>query len=150
LPSSEKAHQEFCESLLFAAKQCIPRGRRKKYVPYWDKECETLHRSFLRAPAGTDSDRAALSLLSRIEQRQVRWEEAVNSIDFSHSNRKAWSTINKLAGKSGRSSRLYPVSANSIPSQLVKNGAHKTGSRESTGLINKQVSDIWKIPTRNT
>jgi len=33
----ERAYQEFCVSLLSAAKQCIPRGRRKNYVPCWDK-----------------------------------------------------------------------------------------------------------------
>jgi len=37
-----RAYQDFCESLLSAAKQCIPRGRRKNYVPCWDKECETF------------------------------------------------------------------------------------------------------------
>jgi len=29
----------------------------------------------------------------------------------------------------------------------VKNGAHKSGGRVSTRLINKQLSDLWKIPT---
>jgi len=38
------------------------------------------------------------------------------------------------------------VSANSIASQLVKNGAHKTGCHESTRLVNKQPSDLWNIP----
>jgi len=87
------------------------------------------------------------SLLSRLQQKkQERWEEAVNSINFSHSSCKAWRTINKLTGRSGRSSRLCPISANSIALQLVKNGAHKTGGRESTRLVNKQPSDLWKIP----
>jgi len=68
-------------------------------VPCWDKECETLYRYFTRAPVGTDSDRAASSLLSRHGQKkQERWEEAVISIDFSHCSRKAWRTINKLIG----------------------------------------------------
>jgi len=88
-----------------------------------------------------------LQPVSRLQQKQERWEEAVNSIDFSHSSRKAWKTINKLSGRSRRSSRLCPVSANSIASQLVKNGAHKTGGRASTRLVNKQLSDLWKIPT---
>jgi len=49
------------------------------------------------APVATASDRAASSLLSRLQQKkQERWEEAVNSIDFSHSSHKAWRTINKL------------------------------------------------------
>ena len=29
----------------------------------------------------------------------------------------------------------------------MKNGAHRTGDRESTRLVNKELSDLWKIPT---
>ena len=57
-----------------------------------------------------------------------------------------WRTINKLTGVSGRSSRLCPVSANPITSQLVKNGAHRIGDLESTRLNNEDLSDQWKIP----
>ena len=89
----DKAYQELCESLLFAAERCIPLSHRKNYVPCWDKECEALYCSFLRAPVGTASDRAASSLLSQLDdKKQERWEETVNSIDFSHSSRKAWSS----------------------------------------------------------
>ena len=92
----EQAYQELCESLLCVAEQCIPVSRRKYFMPCWDKECETLYRSFLRAPVGTDSHRAASSLLLRLnDKKQGRWEEAVNSTDFLHSSRKAWSTITK-------------------------------------------------------
>jgi len=52
-----------------------------------------------------------------------------------------------LTGSSGRYSRLCLVSANSIASQLVNNGTHKIGSRESTRLVNKQLSDLWKLRT---
>jgi len=41
----EGAYQDFCESLLSAAKQCLPRDRRKNYVPCWDNECGTLYSS---------------------------------------------------------------------------------------------------------
>jgi len=76
------------------------------------------------------------------------WEEAGNSIiDFSPCSRKVWSPIKKLTGRSASSSRLCPVSAYSIASQLMWNGAHKTRDRESTRLVNKQLSDLWKIPT---
>ena len=97
---------------------------------------------------GTDTNIAALSLLSRIgKKKQERWEEAVNSIDFSHSSCKVWRTIKKLTERPGRSFRLCPVSATSIASQLVKNGAHRAGDRESTRLVNKELSNQWKIPT---
>jgi len=116
-------------------------------VPCWDKECETLYHSFIRHPVETASDRATSSQLFRLQQKRERWEEAVNSINFSHSSRKAWRTINKLTDRSGLSSRICPVSANSIASQLVKNGSHKTSGRKPTRLINKVLSDLWKIPT---
>ena len=101
------AYQDICENLLglSAAKQCIPRGRQKKYVHCWDKECQTLYHFFTKVPVpvGTDSDRAVLSLglLSGLEQnrrsrRDRTQEEAVNSIDFPHSSCKTWRTINKL------------------------------------------------------
>jgi len=141
----ERSYQDFCESLLSAAKQCILHGRQKNYVACWDKECKTLYRPLTRAPVENDSDRAASSLQSWLGQKkQERWEEAVNSIDFSHSCRKEWRTINKLTGISVRSFHQCPVSANSIASQLVKN---RTGVRKSTRLVNKELSDLWKIPT---
>ena len=121
----ERAYQDLYEreSLLSAAKQCIPRGRQKNYVSCWDKECETLCRSFTRAPVETGSDRAASSLLPWLGQNeQERWVEAVNSIDFSHSSRKAWRTINKLTGRSGHSFHQCPVTTNSIASQLWRTG----------------------------
>jgi len=65
---------------------------------------------------------------------------------FSHSSHKVWSTISKLIGRSGYFSRLCPVSANCMVSQLVKNGGHKTSSRESTRLVNKRLSNLWKVP----
>jgi len=100
----EKAYQELCESLLFAAEQCVFLSRRKNYVPCCDNQRETLYRSFLRAPMWTDSDKGAASLLSQLDdKKQERWEEAVNSIDASHSNRKAWCAIDKLWKK-----HLYP------------------------------------------
>ena len=109
---------------------------------------DPLSHRFIRATVGTDSDRAASSLLFRLQQKkQKRWEETVNSIDFSHSNRKAWRIINKLTGTYGHSFHQCPISANSIASQLVKNGAHKTKDRKSTWLVNKELSDLWKIPT---
>ena len=89
----ERAYQDFCESLPSGAKQCTPRGCQKNYVPCWDKESETLYRSFTWAPVGTDFDRAGSSLLSRLKQKQERWEEAVNSMDSSQSRCKVWRTI---------------------------------------------------------
>ena len=137
----EKAYQNF-------ARACYMQLNNISHVAVAWSMCHVGTKSarpsiFIRAPVGTDSDRASLSLLSWIEQKkQEHWEEAVSSIDFSHSSRKAWSTINNLTGRSGRSSHLCPISANSITSQLVKNQAHKNASHKST---NKKLSDPWKV-----
>jgi len=97
---------------------------------------------------GTDSHRAASPLRLRLDQKkQERWNEAINSIDFLHASRKAWSTINKNTGRSRPSSCLCSASANSTASQLLKNGAHKAGDRESKRLFNREVSDGWNVPS---
>ena len=47
-----------------------------------------------------DSSLAATSLLAKLDKkRRDRWSEAVRSIDFSHSSRKAWSILNNLTGR---------------------------------------------------
>ena len=144
----DEAYQDFCGLLVKAAKKSIPRGRRNSYKPCWDVECEKLHCAFLRAPAGAESDRLASVLLSRLSRkRQERWEEAINSIDFSHSSRKAWSILNNLTGRSRHSPRHCPISANKIASQFVKSGTYEGKDRDSTRLVAKEVSDLWKAPT---
>jgi len=63
------------------------------------------------------------------------------------------STSRTLAARRGApstnllTSHLCPVSANSIASQLMKNGAHRTGGRESNRFVNKELFDLCKIPT---
>ena len=123
----------------------ISRGRRKNYRPCWDAECEALCQAFLKAPQGEGSNTAASALLSRLmKRRRKRWSEAVNAIDFMHSSRLAWNAINNLIGRTRRSYRRYPISANAIASQLVKNGTYRTNGHEFTRLALKEVSELWR------
>ena len=59
---------------------------------------------------------------------------AVQNIDFSHSNRVKWSTLNNLTSRSRQSPRQCPVSANAIASQLLKNGKYERANRETSRL----------------
>ena len=64
------------------------------YIPCWHAECESLYKTFLQSPQGDDSSLAATALLAKLDRkRRDRWSDAVRSIDFSHSNRKAWSIL---------------------------------------------------------
>ena len=122
-----------------ATKKTIPRGYRNNYIPCWYAECESLYKTFLQSPQGDDSSLAATALLAKLDRkRRDRWSEAVRSIDFSHSSRKAWSILNNLTGRSRHSSRHCPVPANAIASQLVRNGKYEAVDRSHLDLSFKK------------
>ena len=140
--------ENFRNTIIHAAKKSIPRDRRKNYRPCLDAECEALYQAFLRAPQDESSNTAASALLARLDKRQrKRWSEAVNAIDFTHSSRLAWNAIHNLTGRTKQSHRSCPISANSIASQLVKDGKYTTNDREFTRLVLKAVPEFWRIPT---
>ena len=122
----DQAYKCFCNAVSTAAKKCISPDRRNNRIPCWDAECENLYQTFLQCPEGYESSRAAAALLARLDRkRRNRWSEVVQNINFSHSSRVAWSTLNNLTGRSRQSPRQCPVSTNSIASQLVKTGNTK-------------------------
>ena len=68
-----------------------------------------LYRTFLQSSQGDNSSLAATASLAKLDRkRRDRWSEAVRSIDFSHSSRKAWSILNNLIGRSRYSPRHVP------------------------------------------
>ena len=141
-PESEnidQAYQCFCKVISTAAKKCIFCGRRSNHIPSWDAECEDLYQHFLQSPEGPDSDRAATALLTRLDEKRRN-----HFIDFSHSSRLAWNTINSLTGRSRQSPCQCPVSADAIASQLVKNGKYEGVNRRSSRLVLQEASDLWR------
>ena len=146
----DRAYQDFCNAISTAAKKYIPRGRRNDHTSCWDAECENLYQMFLQSPEGSDSSRAASALLSRLDRkRRDRWTEGVQTIDFSHSSRKAWSILNNLTGRSRRYPRHCAVSANAIASVLVNNGKYEDIDRKSSRLVSQEVSGLWRASTTN-
>ena len=144
----DAAYQDFCNTIKKAAKKTIPRGYRNNYIPSWDAECESLYKTFLQSPQGHDSSLAATALLYKLDsKRRDRWSEAVWSIDFLHSSRKAWSILSNLTGRSRHSPRDCPVSADAIASQLVRNGKYEVVDRKSSRLVSQEVSDLWRATT---
>ena len=102
-------------------------------ITTYHAECENLHHKFLQPSEGSDSNGATTVLLLMLDKkRRDRWSEAVQTTDFSHSSRKAWSILNNLTGRSRRSPRHFPVSANAVASQLIKNGRDEGIDGESS------------------
>ena len=148
LLDADAAYQDFCNTIKKATKKIIPCGYRNNYIPCWDAECKSLYKTFLQSPHGGDSSLAVTALLAKLDRkRRDRWSEAVRSIDFSHSSRKACSILNNLTGRSQHSPRHCPVSANAIASQLVKNGKYEAVDQTSSRLVCQEVSDLWRATT---
>ena len=152
------AYDSYCKMLLAAAKKNIPRGVRKAYVPCWDDECEDLLRAYAEAQTNEDRDKATNELFCRLnEKRRQRWTETVESIDFTHSSRWMWQTMNKLTGRSTTPAQC-PITANFIPSLLLSNGrfpnAHKDLTRTTLMRVHelhRAVTYLWAVtPTYPT
>ena len=63
------AYQEFCRAMFSAARETIPRGRRRNYTPCWDEECESLYKDFTSAPEGSESRMTASALLQNLTKK---------------------------------------------------------------------------------
>ena len=93
-------------------------------------------------------DIAASSLITRLDNnRHTRWEKSVQNIDFMHSSRRAWRTINKLTGRYRPPLGECPIIADAIASQLVDNGTYPAGNKDMARHVSREVFELWKIPT---
>ena len=141
----DSSYTAFCNMITNAGKQSIPRGFQRNYIPCWDDECQQLYEDHQSAATKEESDATASNLLARLdEKRQERWIETVEAIDFTHSSRKAWNTVNRLTGRATSKPDACPVSANAIASQLIENGRYPQPDREFSRQVNKDVAELWK------
>ena len=149
-PDVDLAYQDFCKVIRTATKNSISRGRRNNHIPCWDAASENLYRTFLQSLEESDSNGAATALLLKPDKkRKDRWSEAIQTFDFSHFSRQAWSMLNNLTDRSRRSPRHCAVSANAIASQLIGNGKYEVIDRESSRIFLQEVSDLWRATPTN-
>ena len=94
-----------------------------------------------------ESRSTASALLQKLDEGRRRWNKALQSINFTNSNRRAWSIIDNLTGRSRHPPRQRPISANAIASQLIRNGKYMMKDRETTRLVREETSELWKIST---
>jgi len=85
-----------------------------------------------------------LNRSSRSDERKL----SILSTSCTHATKHREPSTNSMAGlDTPLTCARLPISANSITSQLMKNGAHRTRGCKFSRLANKQLSDLWKIPT---
>ena len=144
---ADAAYAAYCQVLLGAAKKTIPRGYNRNYIPGWDEECSRLLCDHQRASSREEVDMTAAALIQRLDvTRRTRWTEVVESIDFTHSSRKAWQTINQLTGRNTTPTSC-PVTADAIASQLLKNGRFPDADKDFARRTSREVSCISGAPS---
>lgn len=76
----------FIKLIKTAATKSIPRGYRSNYTSCWSKECESLLQEFERNANDVTTNRL-IRLLD--EEREKRWLEKLEEMDFTHSSRES-------------------------------------------------------------
>ena len=95
-------------------------------------------------------DATAEALLQRLDTtRRDRWTEVVESIDFTHSSRKAWQTINRLTGRCTKPPSC-PVTADAIASELLKNGRFPDADKDVARLITQEVTSLSRVASADS
>ena len=141
-PDIDDAYCQFISAIIKTAKQHIPRGHRKIYIPGWDNECDDLAEKHHAATTEQEKHDTATALMEHLDSaRQERLVETVQAIDFTHSSRKAWSVVRRLTGKKYNEPQV-PIKANKIAQHVVKNGRNATVNREFTREVNKELKQI--------
>nr|CAI5858165.1 unnamed protein product [Callosobruchus analis] len=112
-----KNYKRFIGAVISSAKEAIPRGYRKEYVPGWNEHSEQLYNEFVESGDREVGDELLHSLDA---SRRSKWEDTVQHIDFTRSSRKAWSLLRKLGGGNQIQREGAPLHPNVVAHQIVK------------------------------
>ena len=120
-----KVIKEFTAGILQAAKECIPKGARKEYKPYWSDELENTHKdlSDARKTAETNpsiENNIALKHASakfnktRNEARTKSWMKKTADLDMEKDDTKLWRLTRQLNDEGTRQSKITLLQGESM------------------------------------
>ena len=144
ISSEPDNYESFQDSVWKVAKDNIPRGCRKTYIPSLNDENKELYREYEEAysedPFSENTIQLGETLLASIaEDRKERWRELIINIDLTKNSKKAWQTIKKLNAEETQAARTAAVTPNSVANQLLLNG--KPFNKER-GYLKKMKNDM--------
>ena len=138
----------FCHAIISVAKKCIPRGCCGQYIPCWSAETTAAYENYKLAPTAEEAQFLGDLLINMFDvQRQARWIETVENLNFMHSSRKAWSTLKRLNGETSSPKNNFPVSANSVASVLIQNSCSKCHDKEFSREVKTEVCSRLNAPS---
>ncbi|GFQ85866.1 reverse transcriptase domain-containing protein [Trichonephila clavata] len=140
--NADRAVDKFTEIILACAISCIPRGKRKKFSPFWNKELQTLKENRDKArnraeSTGMMSDcielrkqQACLRRAIREAKRQT-YRDFVENLDFRRDALRAHQFLSRLNNQ--KEKRNEPIR---IADKLL------TSEREIAGAFNKHYANV--------
>ncbi len=152
-PISEE-YENFQKLVWKAAKNNIPRGCRKTYIPGLTEANKQQYEEYIQAfnedPFAINTLELGENLLSSIsnEQRE-RWCEVISNIDMTHNSKKAWTTIRKLNSDKAPQPRIAAVTPNQVAHQLLLNGKPLNKERGQKKKMKIEINHILQNSTTN-
>lgn len=146
IPPEPKNYDRFTNLIISTAKQCVPRGYRKEYIPCWSEDSDRLYNELQETE---DVETAKELLKSLDEARKERWTQTVENIDMKRSSRKGWALIRKLGGASKIIRKKPEISANRIARKLVQT-SKAPYDKNFLSRITKKYRDAWKTTPKRT
>lgn len=146
---TNKSAKAFTAAILRAAKESIPRGARKDYIPNWSEELQKLQEEAIKAREEAEQDKSERKNIqlkkTTAKYRQAAnsairksWHEKTESLNYEKDGTKLWRLIKSLNGDlDGRGTKVV----------LEENGEVKTDKAAANRFIEqyKSVGDI-EIP----
>lgn len=99
--------KDFNDSILQAARECIPRGARRDYTPYWTNELQQAHDAVTEAREEAENnpsqenniklqERKAKFLRIKLENKRRSWREKTSGLNMEKDTTKLWKLTRAL------------------------------------------------------
>ena len=145
----DKANKALTEAILTTAQECIPRGSRRNYIPYWSEELQALHEEVTEARDMAEADpsvdnnirlKAKIAKFRRESNMAVRnsWHKKTAQLNLERDGQKLWRLVKSLNGENNRSSPIVLEENNRV---LTKN--------QAANHLAKQISQVSNISVCN-
>ena len=145
----DKANKALIEAILSTAQECIPRGFRRNYIPYWSEELQALHdevteaRDMVEADPSVDNNirlKAKIAKFRRESNMAVRnsWHKKTTQLNLERDGQKLWRLVKSLNGENNRSSPIILEENNRV---LTK--------KQAVNHLAKQFSQVSDISVCN-
>jgi hypothetical protein len=136
--SKAENYLKFVGLVIVMAKNNIPRGYCKRYIPRWSEESQHVNEEFknLRDPKFADHLMKSLNV-----SRMGRWTSAIEHVNFLRFSREAWGLLGKLGECNRNVVGNTSINPNQIANRIVEI-SRVPSNKDHTKTIKKSLRDL--------